>query len=69
MDKPPKPLTALEQAYIAKILKAGSDLNKLLTEIRGAGLELDSRWLHLGVTHLQQGLMAWERAITKPTHF
>ena len=29
----------------------------------------DMRWLAIGKTHLQQGLMAWTRAIAKPDFF
>lgn len=69
MDYPERALTELERAYVKKILEAGTGLNKLLTEIKGAGLELDTRWLQIGVTNLQQGLMAWQRAVTKPKSF
>ncbi len=47
---------------------------------RGAGLgalvemlrqlpEVDQRWVSIGATELQQGLMALTRAIAKPTFF
>jgi len=31
--------------------------------------ELDSRWISIGETHLQQGLMALVRAVAQPTNF
>lgn len=31
--------------------------------------DADPRWVSIGTTHLQQGLMALTRAIAKPTHF
>ena len=30
---------------------------------------LDQRWVSIGATHLQEGLMALTRAIAKPTFF
>lgn len=30
---------------------------------------LDPRWLAIGATHLQEGLMALTRAVAKPTFF
>lgn len=31
--------------------------------------ELDHRWISIGETHLQQGLMALVRAVAQPTNF
>jgi glycerol kinase len=30
---------------------------------------LDQRWVSIGVTHMQEGFMAWVRSIAKPTTF
>ncbi len=53
----------------------------LINEIKEQGVALqatverlsardaDQRWVAIGVTHLQQGLMALTRAVAKPTFF
>lgn len=54
---------------------------KLINEVKALGEELgvlhrklsfyyaSPRWLAIGETHLQQGLMAWTRAVAKPDFF
>jgi hypothetical protein len=37
--------------------------------LRGTGMELDQRWISIGATHLQEGLMALTRGVTKPEFF
>jgi hypothetical protein len=32
-------------------------------------VEVDGRWVSIGVTHLQQGFMALTRAVARPTTF
>lgn len=38
-------------------------------DMRGDGEDIDQRWVSIGATHLQQGLMALTRAIAKPEFF
>lgn len=51
------------------------DLSKLATNPEGAfdrpdgTATVDLRWLSIGRTHLQQGIMALVRAIAQPTSF
>lgn len=33
------------------------------------GIEPELRWVHIGATHLQQGLMALTRSVAKPDFF
>ncbi|MBK8168257.1 MAG: hypothetical protein IPK64_20100 [bacterium] len=46
----------------------GAELGELVTKLRG-NPELDQRWVSIGATDLQTGLMALTRAIAKPTFF
>lgn len=41
----------------------------LLQQNSGGELDPDMRWVSIGKTHLQQGLMAWTRSVAKPTFF
>lgn len=51
------------------IVKAkGVELGQIVQDLR-AITELDQRWVSIGATHLQEGLMALTRAIAKPTSF
>jgi hypothetical protein len=45
----------------------GAEFGELLAKI--AALDVDKRWLAIGQTQMQQGLMAVTRAITKPDFF
>lgn len=46
----------------------GALLGELVDKLR-ANKDLDQRWVSIGATELQQGLMALTRAIAKPTFF
>ena len=46
----------------------GQGLQGLIYEMEDDG-ELDQRWVEIGKTHLQQGLMALTRAVAQPTTF
>lgn len=51
------------------IVKAkGVELGQIVQDLRAID-ELDQRWVSIGATHLQEGLMALTRAIAKPTSF
>ena len=61
-------LDEAEIALMNDIKALGPELEALVTKLRGAP-DIDGRWLSIGVTHLQQGLMALTRAVAKPTFF
>jgi hypothetical protein len=47
----------------------GVALEALVTKLRAAGNGLDQRWVSIGATDFQTGLMALTRAVAKPTFF
>ena len=50
------------------IKELGIELSKIVEALE-SGIDNDQRWVAIGKTHLQQGLMALTRAIAKPTFF
>lgn len=56
-----------EIALMNEIKTKGIELNDLLRKL--AAEDTDKRWLSIGQTHLQQGLMAWTRAVAQPEFF
>jgi hypothetical protein len=58
-----------EVALIRAIKSLGDPIESVITEIVRSNVDLDPRWLNIGRTHLQQGLMALTRAIAKPEGF
>lgn len=46
----------------------GVALEQLVNDLRG-NHEVDQRWISIGATSLQQGLMALTRAVAKPIFF
>lgn len=54
-----------------EIKQKGAELGDLVQRLRDGrpGLSLDQRWIAIGATELQQGLMALTRAVAKPTFF
>ncbi len=60
-------LTDSEVTLINKIKAHGESLNALVCELRGT--DADGRWVSIGATDLQTGLMALVRAVAKPTNF
>lgn len=58
-----------------RIKEAGLQLEALHNSLvlmqanSGGEIEPDMRWVSVGKTHLQQGLMAWTRAVAKPEFF
>ena len=46
----------------------GSDLEELIAAL-GECSGIDHRWVAIGKTHLQEGLMALTRAVAKPASF
>jgi hypothetical protein len=47
----------------------GKLLADLIETLRLAPGNIDQRWVAIGTTHLQQGLMALTRAVARPTSF
>ena len=48
----------------------GKELGVLVERLRhDYNSDLDQRWVSIGATHLQEGLMALTRAVAKPTSF
>ena len=64
----------LDQAEIAlmnemnEVKTQGVVLGELIAKLRG-NAALDQRWVSIGATDLQTGLMALTRSIAKPTFF
>lgn len=46
----------------------GAEIGELIEKLESIP-ETDKRWLEIGKTNIQQGLMAVTRAITKPDFF
>ena len=61
-------LNADEIALMNEVKAKGVELGALVEKLR-ANKELDGRWISIGATDLQTGLMALTRAIAKPTFF
>ena len=61
-------LNEAEADLINAIKEEGEELNRLITALR-AGVEIDQRWVSIGATDLQTGMMALVRAVARPTTF
>lgn len=61
-------LTEGEIALMNEIKEHGVELSKLVATLR-ATASLDQRWVSIGATDLQTGLMALTRAVAQPTTF
>lgn len=61
-------LTQAEIDLMNEIKAKGADLGKLVEVLRGSP-GLDQRWVSIGATDLQTGLMALTRAVAQPTTF
>ena len=57
-----------EIALMNKVKTKGAELGDLIAELRATS-GLDSRWISIGATDFQTGLMALTRAIAQPTFF
>lgn len=62
-----------ETKMIERIREKGRELEQLVAAVGNQAPELvwhgDPRWTAIGKTHLQEGLMALVRAVTKPDFF
>ena len=61
-------LSAEEIGLMNEIKAKGEELGALVTKLR-ATEGLDQRWVSIGQTDLQTGLMALVRAVAQPTTF
>lgn len=61
-------LTEAEIADMNEVKQKGAELGELVKNLRDND-EYDQRWLSIGATDFQTGLMALTRAIAKPTTF
>lgn len=61
-------LTEEEIALMNEIKSKGAELEQLVYRLRNAP-NLDQRWISIGVTDLQTGLMALTRGVAQPTSF
>ena len=61
-------LTEHEIALMNQIKKQGEALGDLVEQLR-ATTGLDQRWVSIGATDLQKGLMALTRGVAQPTTF
>ncbi|NTU49457.1 MAG: hypothetical protein HGA87_00930 [Desulfobulbaceae bacterium] len=59
-------LNDAEIAMINRVKELGTAIEALISYFPDG---VDGRWVSIGKTHLQQGLMALTRAIAKPDHF
>lgn len=55
-------------AQMNRVKEKGAEIGELI-ELLKADPSLDQRWISIGTTQIQQGLMALTRAIAKPTFF
>ena len=63
-------LSQAEIDLMNAIKERGVELGRLVESLRSYPPgQLDARWLSIGATHLQEGLMALTRAVAKPTFF
>lgn len=51
-----------------EIKSTGAEIGDLVAKLR-ATPNLDQRWVSIGATHMQEGLMALTRGIAQPTTF
>ena len=61
-------LTQEEIDAMNEIKEVGVKLDELTTKLSAMN-DIDLRWLHIGQTDLQKGLMAVVRSVARPTTF
>lgn len=62
-------LTEGEINAMNEVKELGQNLGDLIEKLEMTSVSVDKRWVAIGKTQLQQGLMALTRAIAKPTFF
>lgn len=61
-------LTQDEIDAMNKVKEKGEELRLLINDLRTID-GIDRRWVSIGETHLQQGIMALVRSVAKPDSF
>ncbi len=61
-------LTQEEIDLMNSIKEKGAELGELVKKLE-ANLDLDTRWLEIGKTNIQLGLMALTRSVAQPDFF
>lgn len=61
-------LNETEAALMNEIKQKGVELGELVAKLRSTQ-GLDARWVSIGATDLQTGLMALTRSVAQPTTF
>lgn len=61
-------LNEQEAELMNEIKQKGVELGELVEKLKASG-ELDQRWVAIGTTDLQTGLMALVRSVARPTSF
>ena len=64
-----KTLSDAEVNLMNDIADLGNQFGDLITRMADVGIEPDPRWLAIGKTHLQTGVMCLKRAVGKPENF
>ena len=62
-------LSEQEIALMNEIKQKASEVGELVDKLHSAGTMLDQRWVSIGTTDLQTGMMALVRAVAQPTTF
>ena len=62
-------LSEEELAMINKIKELGETIEAFEDGIGANDHHADPKWRAIGRTHMQQGLMAWTRAVAKPDSY
>ena len=62
-------LSEEEIALMNEIKQKASEVGELVDKLRNAGTTIDQRWVSIGATDLQTGMMALTRAVAQPTTF
>lgn len=68
MIKGYRDLTQEEIDLMNEVKETGAKLGVLVEKLRGVS-EIDQRWVSIGQTDLQTGIMALVRSIAKPSSF
>lgn len=64
--------TSLEESFLTRINALASEADALEQDMRAAAkaqIACDVRWVAIGRTHLQEGLMALKRSVENPQGF
>ena len=63
-------LTAEQLHYMNKLTEVGNLLGDMLNDLElDTSVNIDPRWMNIGKSQLQQGIMAVKRAVAKPDFF